>query len=207
MRSHIAKIAPFTSQPATLGWIRHNIPHLPLQNIPHHTKFHITPCDTWLWWYYKYVVWCAVIVVRCSKPYHILRHAIIPHHIAPVPLAAHCSTLQYLISNRTIATLCIAFGTHFTSLLTPYRDISHIPWRYSDHTIYWLHLTGITPKSTSHYHVSHNIPHHTSVHPTTCDISHNTTSTTMYHAVSQPTLSVPHSTSHNVPHSMPQNTY
>ena len=112
MRSHISKIAPFTSQPATLGWIRHNIPHLPLQNIPHHTKFHITPCDTWLWWYYKYVVWCAVIVVRCSKPYHILLHAIIPHHIAPVPLAAHCSTLQYLISNRTIAT-CIAFGTPF----------------------------------------------------------------------------------------------
>ena len=67
------------------------------------------------------------------------------------------------------------------------------------------HLTVITPNSTSHYHVSHNIPHHGSVHhhflhPTTYHISHNTTSTTRYRAVSQPTLYlVPHRTTFHIP--------
>ena len=64
------------------------------------------------------------------------------------------------------------------------------------------HLTVIAPigNSTAHYHVSHNVPHHPSVHhhflhPTTCHISHNTTSTTTYIAVSQPTLYlIPHRT-------------
>ena len=95
----------------------------------------------------------------------------------------------------------------------------------SDHAIYWTHrtttsrttfyttlhriipphLTVITPNSTSHYHVSHNIPHHRSVHhhfslhPTPY-ISHNATSTTGYRAVSQPTLYlVPHRTTFHIP--------
>ena len=67
------------------------------------------------------------------------------------------------------------------------------------------HQTVVTPSSTSHYHVSHNFPHHTSVHhhflhPTTYHISHNTTSTTRYRTVSRPTLYlIPHRTTFHIP--------
>ena len=56
-------MAPFPTHITATGWIRHNIPHLALQNIPHHTKFHITLCDLVVFnWKcgVMWDVWCAV---------------------------------------------------------------------------------------------------------------------------------------------------
>ena len=79
-----------------------------------------------------------------------------PVHIADVP---HNATVHVLhatsVSDHTIYWphhLCIApshLAPHFT---------------YSPSCIIPPHRTVITPNSTSHYHVSHNIPHHRSVH-------------------------------------------
>ena len=54
---------------ATLGWIRHNIPHLALQNIPHHTKFHTALFHIWCYWN-TWNVWCGMMwdVVWCAVP-------------------------------------------------------------------------------------------------------------------------------------------
>ena len=46
-RTYSTSITPYST--ANLGCTRHNIPHLALQNILHHTKFHITLCV--IWWY------------------------------------------------------------------------------------------------------------------------------------------------------------
>ena len=202
---------------ATLGWIRHNIPHLALQNVPHHTaKFHttlfyITPCDVvntniemcgMMW----DVVWCGnadrwdvQCITHCIIPHqtpsdipnHITfpRHTITPHPIAPTPLAAHYFTLQYNISNRTVsATLCITphLAPHFvitfratfhihhaTFQITPYNYWPHYASHHilhnggtAFHMLHILHNCILPPHLiviTSHYHVLHSIPHHTSV--------------------------------------------
>ena len=157
-----------------------------------------------------------------------------PRHITPALLAAHYFTLQYHISNRTIsATFCVAphftfyvpYNTPFhvlhatfqitlyighitTSRTTPHCTAFHRPL-HMHNCIIPPHLTVVTPNSTSHYHVSHNIPHHTSVHHhilhhTTYHILRNTTSTTTSRLVTAHTL--PHCTSHTIPHSIPQPT-
>ena len=119
------------------------------------------------------------------KPHHIghnVHHATdishcTPFHITDVP---HDATFHVLD-----ATLYIG---HFNYA---HHHISHHTTFYTRHCtalacstscIILPHLTVITPNSTSHCRVSHNIPHHTSVHhhilhPTTYGISHNTTTT------------------------------
>ena len=74
------------------------------------------------------------------------------------------------------------------------------------------HQSVITPNSTSHCHVSHNIPYHISIPP------HSTSHHLPHHAlITPPTLprivscrvtahTLPRSTSHNVPHSSPHTT-
>ena len=117
--------------------------------IPHRVKRHL--------WHY-------------SKPHHIPRH-IIPQsshtfHIAPAPLAAHYSTLQYHISNRTIsATLCITpltsrIAPHFT-LQTYHNATVHVlhATSVSDHTIYWAtSLIFAPPHFTQHCTAFHMLP-------------------------------------------------
>ena len=125
-----------------------------------------------------------------------------PFHIADVP---HNATS---VSDHTIYWphhLCIAppHLAPLTLLIKKFKKKDTAPhFTCSPSCIIPPHLvTVITPNSTSHYHVSHNIPHHRSVHhhflhPTTCTchISHNITSTTRYRAVSAHTL--PRSASH-----------
>ena len=63
--SYIFYTALYFHITATLGWIRHNIPHLALQNIPHHQiphhtiPHHAMRCMIW-WFWNSDVVWCAV---------------------------------------------------------------------------------------------------------------------------------------------------
>ena len=174
-----------------------------------------------------------------------------PRHITPALLA-----LQYHISNRTISATCVTscvvphftfyvpYNTPFhvlhatfqitlyighitTSRTTPHCTAFHRPL-HMHNCIIPPHLTVVTPNSTSHYHVSHNIPHRTSVHHhilhrTTYHILRNATSTTTsrrvghsphsaslhiaHHSTFHPTAhTLPRSTSHNVPHSTPQPT-
>ena len=54
--------------------------------------------------------------------------------------------------------------------------------------MYWLHLTGITPNSTSHYHVSHESTVTRQYIPPLVTFRTTPTSTTMYRAVSAHTL-------------------
>ena len=158
--------------------------------IPNHTTFHVTSFLT-----------ISHISYRTSTSRGTLFHFAIPyfksHHIG------------HIMHHTTDISHCTPF--HITDV--PHNATFHVLYATSvkDHTIYWPHhlcitphftqhctafhiipphLTVITPNSTSHYHVSHSIPHHGSVHhhflhPTTCHISHNTTSTTRYRAVSQ----------------------
>ena len=120
-------------------------------------------------------------------------HTISPRHITPAPLAAHYSTLQYHIYIAP----CIGHITHHsrtTSRIVPHFTYAphnatcsmystpyfrsrrilatshHITFYTTLHCI--PHLTVITPNSTSHYHVSHNIPHHTLVLTTLFYIHH-----------------------------------
>ena len=198
------------SQYNTLHLAPHHItlrpPHFTLHHsisgiIPNHTTFHVTTFLT-------------------------ISHQF---HIAP----AHYSTLQYHISNRTIsATLCT---TPLTSRIAPHFTLQtcripctprHISFRshhilatsfmhrtttsrhFTQHctAFHMLPILHHSANSISHYHVSHNIPHHRSVH-TTFYISHNTTSTTRYRAVSQPTLYlIPHRTTFHIPCHSPHST-
>ena len=166
---------------------------------------------------------------------HFISHQHRSQHTIPL-----CITI-FQTSPLISATLCITphlalhpilhCVTHkATFQITPYighmhrttTDISH-------HTTFRIlhnciipprHLTVITPSSTSHYHVSRNTPHHTAIHHhilhhTTCHISHSTTPTTTYRAVSQPTLyHIPnrttfpfHATAHTLPHSTSQRSH
>ena len=106
--------------------------------IPHRVKRHL--------WHY-------------SKPHHIPRH-IIPQsshtfHIAPAPLAAHYSTLQYHSSNRTIsATLCI---TPLTSRIAPHYTLQ--TYHITPHSMYsTTHQFQITP------YIGHTAPPHLAPH-------------------------------------------
>ena len=147
--------------------------------ITHFTLHHSTSNIDHLWHY--------------SKPHHIPRHTIIPHHITPSPLAAHYSTLQYHwyrphMHRTTSVSHCILFYITFhikphSMYSTPHFRSHHIlatlciTPHFTQHsgTAFHLlhnriippHLTVITPNSTSHYHVSHNwhsMPHRTVRH-------------------------------------------
>ena len=111
-----------------------------------------------------------------------------PHfHITDVPYNATFQTTPYII---------YASHYHFTQDIAPHFTCSTA-------CIIPPHLTVITPtgNSTSHYHVSHSIPHHPSVYhhflhlATNYHISHNTTTT--YRAVSH-TPSLPHRTTFHI---------
>ena len=148
----------------------------------------------------------SLTLFQTTPQFHITLSFITISH-QHLSLAAHYSTLQYHVSNRTIsATLCItphlALHPIFTLLtyhITPHFRPRHTSFMHRTiilhktlHRIsHALHLASfhhsvavITPtgNSTSHYHVSHSIPHHPSVHHhflhlATCHISHNTTTT------------------------------
>ena len=136
---------------------------LPLHLSPHHiipphfTLHHQTPC-------------------------HIPRHTIIPpritYFISHQHLSQHTgySTLQY-ISATVMHHATSRIASHFTFYIMPHSMYStphfrphHIlatlciaPPYLTQHStascITAFHLTVTTPKSTSHYHVSHNVPH------------------------------------------------
>ena len=127
-----------------------------------------------------------------------------PRHITPALLALQYHISNRTISATLCVTPCVA--PHFTfyvphnatfhvlhatfqitlyighvilrtttSRTTPHCTAFHRPL-HMHNCIIPPHLTVVTPNSTSHYHVSHNIPHRTSVHES------------------------PHSTSHHLPH-------
>ena len=106
---------------------------------------------------------------------------------------------------RGVVATSYASHHHISHHTTFYTTVSRTAFRILHQCMIRPHLTVITPSSTSQHHVSHNIPHHTSVHhhilhPTTYHISRNTTSTTTYCAVSQPTLYlIPHRTKFYIP--------
>ena len=138
-------------------------------------------------------------IMHCTlhcTPFHITFH-IMPHSIYSTP-HFRLHYILAIVMHRTSTSRTTDTTLHRISQAAPH--VLH-------NCIVPSHQTVVTPSSTSHYHVSHNFPHHTSVHHhilhrTTCHISHNTISTTR--SVTEHTL--PHSTSHNVPHSMPQHT-
>ena len=106
-----------------------------------------------------------------------------PRHITPALLAAHYSTLQYHISNRTIsATLCVTscVAPHFTFYVP---HVPCTPRHISDYTIYWPHYA-------SHYHISH---HTTTLHCISQAAPH-----VLHNCIIPPHLTVvtPNSTSH-----------
>ena len=125
-----------------------------------------------------------------TAPHFIL----LTYHITPHPCHTPCSGHTIYWSQSFIVHRTTTSSHHITQLIAP-----HFTCFVS--CIIPPHL--ITPNSTSHYHVSHNIPHHTVhhhiLHPTTCYISHNATSTTTHRAVSQPTLClIPHHTTFHI---------
>ena len=145
---------------ATLGWIRHNIPHLALQNIPHHTKFHTTlfhimPCDVWSggielnMWNWCGMVWNIVElwwwdVVEC------ITHRTSSHHFTS-------NTISDIIPNTTPFHLTPSFLT-----------ISHISYHTSTssplcNTIF--QIAPYRPHYASH-HISHCTPFHIMFHIT-----------------------------------------
>ena len=85
-------------------------------------------------------------------PFHITFH-IMPHALYSTP---H-------FRSRILATLCIV-PPHLASHHILHHIALHFTCRSTSCIIPSPHLTMITPNCTSHYHVSHNVPHHTSVH-------------------------------------------
>ena len=162
-----------------------------------------------------------------TTPHSTSHHSSPPRtfHITPAPLvAAHYSTLQYHISNRTTsATLCITpltsrIGPHFTLLtyhITPHSMYS-TPQQFPI-TPYIGHIIYASLYHISH-HILHNIaplftcspscvipPHLTVITPNamfhiTFHITDQyTTTTTRYCAVSSPHYLNPHRTTFHIP--------
>ena len=171
------------------------------QTIPHHSVFHnhISHLAS------QHTSTSRNTLFHFAIPYFKSHHWYRPHyasrhisHCIPFYITFHIT--PHFRSHHILATLCIA-PPHLASL----NIDSCTAFRILHNCIIPPHLTVITPNSTSHYHVSHNIPHHTSVHhhilhPTTYHISHNTTPTTTYRAVSQPKLYlIPHRTTFHIP--------
>ena len=163
--------------------------------IPNHSTFHVGP----------------FLNISYRSDQHLLQRTIPLHNtiFQIAPSRSHASHPALALHPR-VATLMYhttphsMYSTPHQFRITPYIGhiiyASHWPHFVSPHFTQHCTASDCTPNSTSHYHVSHNIPHHTSahhhcLHPTTCTVSHNTTTTYL-----------PHSTSHNVPHSMPQHT-
>ena len=178
--------------------------------IPNHTTFHVTPFVTTS--HISYHTAPLVAAHHYTLQYHISnRTTSATLCITPLTsrIGPHFILLTYHITPHSM------YSTPHQFPITPY--IGHIiyasHYRISHHILHNIaphftcspscsippHLTVITPNSTSHCHVSHNIPHHRSVHHH-LHISHNTTSTNRYRAVSQPTLYLfPHGTTFHIP--------
>ena len=166
--------------------------------LPLRTTVHITPS------YYtstsrSTLFHFAVIYFKSQHIGHNMHHTTDVSHCTPF----HITDIPH---NATSVSDHIIYWPHH--LCTPPHLASHHILHKTLHRTRMLHILHHSTtsdcdhtNSTSHCRVSHNIPHHTSVHrhilhPTTCHISHNTTSTTT-------PCHGPHSTSYNVPHSMP----
>ena len=141
------------------------------------------------------VTYCWPVVVRCgmyntlphlahhhiwrySKPHHIPRHTIgsqSPYrtfHIAPTPLAAHYSTLQYHIGFKSHHighimhhTISSRTAPHFHIPDVPHNATFHVLY-ISDHTIYWPHHLCIAPpphftRYCTAFHMLHILHHST----------------------------------------------
>ena len=130
--------------------------------VPSHTTYHVTPPS-------------SVLAISHRVSYHTntsrstLFHFAIPcrFQIAPYRLALHpiftfltyhitphsMYSMPHFRSHHILATSHLA--SHFTQDIAPH-------FTCSTSCIIPPHLTVITPigNSTSHYHVSHNIPHH-----------------------------------------------
>ena len=164
---------------ATLGWIRHNIPHLALQNIPHHTKFHttlfhITPCDVWsggieicgMMWD---VVWCAVpemcrFDVKCCWDVEYITHCHCIWHIIPPSL--HC-----IIPHQT-PSLTLFQTIHVTpSFLT----VSHISYHTSTSRSTLFHFAIPYFKSHRIGHIMHHTTSRIAPYFTSSYVPHSTT--------------------------------
>ena len=172
--------------------LRHTIPHhlahfMPHQHLSRHIplQYHISNRTI------GHIMHHTTDISHCT-PFHF---TLLTYHITPQFQIHHILATSFMrrTTNMTTSrpTFCTTIAPHFTC---------------SPPCIIPPHLTVITHNSASDYHVSRNTPHHRSghhyfLHPTTYHISHNTTSTTRYGAVSAHTL--PHSTSHNVTFHIP----
>ena len=152
---------------------------MPHSTSHHHSSyhvFHITPAHGLFHFAIDIGHSYASCHISHCIPFYITFH-IMPHSMYSTP---------HFRPHHILATLCIA--------------PPHLTQHSTASCITAFHLTVTTPKSTSHYHVSHNVPHHTSVHhilnPTTYHISHNTTSTIAYPPHS--TSVVPHRTTFHI---------
>ena len=138
-----------------------------------------------------------------------LTSSYVPHNTTFLVLHATFQITPYI--GHIMHTTTSRITPHFTHCTT-----FHMPLHILHSCIIPPHLTVIAPNSTSHYHVSHNIPHHTSVHhhflhPTTCHISHDhlhyhvsrhvTAHTTSFHIAQRSTF---HATAHTPIHITPQ---
>ena len=119
---------------ATLGWIRHNIPHLALQNVPYHTS-----CDVWSqWWYWicemwwdmvccaRNVVWCEVLLSCSGEMWNwCITHCHCISRLVTSLRPPHF-TLHHSTSNAIVA-LFQTTAFH----VTPFLTISYLSYRTS----------------------------------------------------------------------------
>ena len=169
---------------ATLWWIRHNIPHLALQHIPHQRKFHttlfhITPCEVWsggielcgmIWdvvWCAEAEMWfdvkyCSAVVVRCGS-------------------ITNCHCISHIIITTTF------YIAHQTPSLTLFQTTPHSTSRH--------HSSPYRTTSATLHSISHYVPHNATFHAL-----HATFRITSYigHIMHRPTTShiTPHFTQH-----------
>ena len=167
--SHPITLLPhFTLHHSTSNTISDIIPNH--TTVPHHTiiHHHITPAPQSRSTLFHFAIPCF----KSHHIGHIMHHTTsrtAPHfHITDVPYNATFQTTPYII---------YASHHHFAQDIAPH-------FTCSTSCIIPPHVAVITPtgNSTSHYHVSHSIRHHPSVHHhflhlATCHISHNTTTT------------------------------
>ena len=214
---HIAHIQRHTlfHITATLGWIRHNMLHLALQNIPHHTKFHTTlstsrhvMCDQvelkcGVMW--NYVVWCAVPEMWFDVKY-----------CWDVEYITHCHCISHIIPPSLH---CII--PHQTPSLTLFQTTPH---SMSHHHSSSYHTFRITPAplaahySTLHYHISNRtvsatlcITPHLALHPISHQVAFHITPHYMYftphfishHILDTLCIAPPHLASHHILHIAP----
>ena len=144
--------------------------------IPNHTTFHVAPFLTTSHNSYHTSTSSRSTLFHFAIPYfkshhigHIMNHTTNISHAAP-----HFTLLTYHITPHSM------YSTPHQFPITPYvgRIIYASLYRISHHILHNIaphftcspsciippHLTVITPNSTSHCHVPHNIPHHRSVH-------------------------------------------